>query len=208
MDIVRLPNGEVLNLDNPEAYYEFKNSNKYVDSTGNVKKVISMPRDLKPQETIFDVSTVIDLEKLKKNKVSLFTEVDLTLTELGKVKAEYKELLDNQDSFYDPKTGKITLNEKIKGTEAEKLLMLHEFIGHHGLHALFKGEDRETYKNIMYAAKEYLYKNAAKLLDRSGFATVEEMASAYGFDLNSETGELSAIEELLARQAEQNPNLI
>lgn len=212
MDNVKeTPDGPIISLDSPEEYYKFKNTKKFFDDTNEenniVYKVQSVPRDLKPQETTFEVTEIKDLTLAKSKKAVIFQDLDLSKTEITKLKIEQQLLPAGQDSYYDPNTGKIVLNSTITNAETKKFLILHEFIGHHGLYNLFKDEDKLIYKNVLLSAKNYLFDNAATLIDRSKFSTLDEFITAYGFDLTTEEGELNLIEELLARQAEQNDQL-
>lgn len=195
-------------LGTPEDYYKFKYSGKPTDEVQIVK---SAPRDLKPVETKFQL-----VEAPVDNRLKLFTEISL---ENLPVKVVYVDDVNkyaaknlpkdsvpdaNIESFYSDKANEIAINKAFKGTFDETALVLHEIIGHKGLSVLFEGSDKEEYKNILLSSKEYLYKNANRLVERSGFGSLEEMISTYGFDANTEEGELEIIEELLARQAEED----
>lgn len=203
MESVREADGTILTLDTPEKYYAFKDR---VLEDNKVYKVISKARDLKPQETIFDVLEKTDLTESDRDKAKLFSSINLNNTELTNIVVKIADLPEGVDSKINLKNKEIIINSAITDSDEQKTLILHEFIGHFGLHSLFKDEDKEVYKNILFSAKEYLLKNVDKLIERSGF-TLDEFIENYKFDLTTEEGELDLIEELLARQAEQQETL-
>lgn len=110
----------------------------------------------------------------------------------------------NIQGFYNKKDGKVYISKNL--TEKEKeIVLLHEVIGHKGIEELLSDLEYEEYKNILFSAKDYLYNNAKDLLKRTGHKSISDLAKDYGYDENSEEGQLKIIKELLARQAETNP---
>ena len=55
--------------------------------------------------------------------------------------------------------------------------------------------------------ERFLEKYPEALIARTGHKSLQDLAADYQFDLNTEKGQLGLIKELLARQAEVNPNL-
>lgn len=152
--------------------------------------------------------------------VNIYNIINQIAPEIIKYNWKFKKLIDytsengypklskiykgNIQGFYNKKDGKVYISKNL--TEKEKeIVLLHEVIGHKGIEELLSDLEYEEYKNILFSAKDYLYNNAKDLLKRTGHKSISDLAKDYGYDENSEIGQLKIIKELLARQAETNP---
>ena len=189
------------NLNNPTEYYRVKHKLGFNTKTPiQIRK--DVPRDLKPQELTYEV--------MEMPKGSFRDKVyrDLNLAQIPKkildrvkfVSAKEIQKIANKEHTIEGITmpnGDILINEELDEV-TRKAKIIHEIVGHAGVSALFSGKDKALYKDVLDSAKDYLFENAEELLKGSGF-TFEEAKAAYG--------EEQLIEELLARQAEQDVKL-
>lgn len=192
-------------VNNPSIYYYIKNG-LGLNHNHIVKIVKRVPRDLRPQQLSYKVMTIPE----KSYKDALHK--DLSLADLPEsitskinyvTPTELKKLTKKSGLIEGAVTSKgIFINNSLE-TGLKNAITLHEVIGHYGLKGLFEGEAKATYANILLSSKEYLYANK-ELLKRGNFASVEDLALTYQIDLNTEEGQLDILEELLARQAEQD----
>ena len=122
--------------------------------------------------------------------------------ERDRIDINQSKSLTGTEGYYDSATDEVVIIAENTNPQDAIKIAIHE-LSHRGMAKMAKelGGFDKLY-NALSAAKNQLMEKSEELLKRSGYTSVEELISDYGFDINTKEGELELLMELAARWAE------
>jgi hypothetical protein len=192
-DIV--PNFFAINRDNGK-YYKFENGVYSYEAAGEIT-IIS--KEEYEKEYFDNDDSMEQFKTLYEETLIPKYEEKSTIKSFMKKLFNWSITNNKIEGSYNPITDRVQISsENIDSLERAEQVFLHEIVGHRGVENLLSNENLDRYNQIILGFSKELDKNANELIFKSGYKSINDFASDYGFKI----GSVEYYKELIARVAE------